>query len=212
MNWCHGYGRFKQGNDEYVHSLDHSHSSSGQYPPPPGTSLHSDLEVSPSEELNKYRPRPKTTTLIPHHFSLEPATTANMSTLLETRAEAAARSETIFRKHVLLRRVLERHEATIGKRWQKKSRLQRLGILLAAWPDMPRTHRPDFAAFRSDHENIARAAVQHRSAFLWPSVNQEDLADPRTLPILLNSRARNPHMYSPRQTMTAAIWGESRTP
>ncbi|KAI0141523.1 hypothetical protein BJ166DRAFT_604128 [Pestalotiopsis sp. NC0098] len=81
-----------------------------------------------------------------------------MSTLLETRAEAAARSETIFRKHVLLRRVLERHEATIGKRWQKKSRLQRLGILLAAWPDMPRTHRPDFAAFRSDHENIARAA------------------------------------------------------
>ncbi|KAI4592397.1 hypothetical protein KJ359_011208 [Pestalotiopsis sp. 9143b] len=120
-----------------------------------------------------------------------------MSTLPEIRAEAVARSEAIFRKHDLLKRLLERHKTTLGRRWQKKSRPQRLGILLAAWPDMPRTHQPDFAAFRSDHENIARAAAQHRSAFLWPSINQEYLGDPRTLPILLNSRGRNPpHVFA----------------
>ena len=34
------------------------------------------------------------------------------------------------------------------------------------------------------------AAATHGDAFMWPYINQEDLAKPRTLPILLNSRGR----------------------
>ncbi|ETS86949.1 hypothetical protein PFICI_00777 [Pestalotiopsis fici W106-1] len=115
----------------------------------------------------------------------------------EVRELAARRSERIFAGYRLLQSILERHESTIQKRWEKKSRPQRLSILLGAWPDMPLTHRPDFAAFRRNSNNIPRVAAQHRSAFLWPSINQEDLGDPRTLPLLLNARGRNhPHVFA----------------
>lgn len=115
----------------------------------------------------------------------------------QVRKQATDHSKQIYAKYHQLRSILDRHEATIQKRWEKKSRTQRLSILLAAWPDMPLTHRPDFAAFRKDHRNMARAAAQHRSAFIWPSVNQEDLGDPKTLPLLLNARGRNlPHVFA----------------
>lgn len=55
---------------------------------------------------------------------------------------------------------------------------------------MLRGYRPDVSAFRCDYEDMARA--QCRPAIIWYSINQEDLGHPRTLPILLNSRARNP--------------------
>ena len=38
--------------------------------------------------------------------------------------------------------ILERYEPLIRKRWIKKARQQRLSILLAAAPNMPRYHRP----------------------------------------------------------------------
>jgi hypothetical protein len=115
----------------------------------------------------------------------------------EIRKMAAQRSERIFANYRRLQSIVERHEATIQKRWEKKSRTQRVSILLGAWPDMPLTHRPDFAVFRKNSFNMSRVAAQHRSAFLWPSVNQEDLGDPKTLPLLLNARGRNhPHVFA----------------
>ncbi|KAI4869994.1 hypothetical protein F4820DRAFT_443476 [Hypoxylon rubiginosum] len=115
----------------------------------------------------------------------------------EVRREAKDRSTNIFAYHEKLQSILERHEATIQKRWEKKTRTQRLGILLQAWPGMPLTHRPDFAAFRKHAANLNKVAIQHRSSFIWPIINQEDLGDPKTLTLLLNSRGRNPpHLFA----------------
>ncbi|KAI0809327.1 hypothetical protein GGR55DRAFT_689508 [Xylaria sp. FL0064] len=115
----------------------------------------------------------------------------------EVRREANARSANIFAYYERLQGILERHEATIRKRWEKKTRTQRLSILLQAWPGMPLTHRPDFAAFRNHAGNLNSAAIKHRSSFIWPIINQEDLGDPSTLPLLLNSRGRNhPHVFA----------------
>ncbi|KAI0533533.1 hypothetical protein GGR58DRAFT_486103 [Xylaria digitata] len=115
----------------------------------------------------------------------------------EVRREARDRSTNIFTYHEKLLGILERHEATIQKRWEKKTRTQRLGILLQAWPDMPLTHRPDFAAFRKHAGNLNSVAIKYRSSFVWPIINQEDLGDPKTLTLLLNSRGRNhPHVFA----------------
>ncbi|KAI1264069.1 hypothetical protein F5Y18DRAFT_392433 [Xylariaceae sp. FL1019] len=110
----------------------------------------------------------------------------------EIRREVNDRRGQIFAHYHTLRSILERHEATIRRRWEKKSRTARIGILLQAWPGMALTHRPDFAAFRKDARNLNDAAIQHRSSFIWPTINQEDLSDPKTLPLLLNARGRNP--------------------
>ncbi|KAI0970428.1 hypothetical protein F4678DRAFT_139287 [Xylaria arbuscula] len=62
---------------------------------------------------------------------------------------------------------------------------------------MPLTHRPDFAAFYKHAGNLNSVAIQHRSSFVWPIINQEDLGDPKTLTLLLNSRGRNhPHLFA----------------
>lgn len=115
----------------------------------------------------------------------------------EVQREAGDRVSHIFAHYEKLQRILERHEATIRKRWEKKTRTQRLGVLLQAWPGMPLTHRPDFAAFYKQARNLNSVAIQHRSSFIWPIINQEDLGDPKTLTLLLNSRGRNhPHLFA----------------
>ncbi|KAH9986731.1 hypothetical protein F4779DRAFT_304859 [Xylariaceae sp. FL0662B] len=109
----------------------------------------------------------------------------------EVRREAREKSGSILANYRLLEEILERHEAKIRKRWEKKSRPQRLKILLDSWPDMPTTHRPDFASFRKHGGKMNRISNQERSAFMWPYINQEDLAKPKSLPLLLNARGRN---------------------
>lgn len=66
----------------------------------------------------------------------------------EVQREAKDRRTNIFANYRALQSILERHEAAIQKRWERKTRTKRIGILLQLWPDMPLTHRPDFAAFR----------------------------------------------------------------
>ncbi|KAI1108569.1 hypothetical protein F5Y14DRAFT_74617 [Nemania sp. NC0429] len=115
----------------------------------------------------------------------------------EVRQEAKDRSINIYAHYERLHSILERHEATIQKRWEKKTRTQRIGVLVQAWPDMPLTHRPDFAAFRKHAGNLNSVARKHRSSFVWPMINQEDLGEPKTLTLLLNSRGRNlPHTFA----------------
>ena len=67
--------------------------------------------------------------------------------------EAQAYSRSIFTNYYTLKKILNRHEATVQRRWMKKSRQQRLQILLKAWPDMPPAHRPDYKAFDSEHQD-----------------------------------------------------------
>lgn len=73
----------------------------------------------------------------------------------------------------------------------KKTKTQRLKILLSAWPGLPTLHHPDFDAFRKETKQKREAGTGYRAAFIWPYLNQEDLARPRTLLLLLNARARN---------------------
>ncbi|KAI1185993.1 hypothetical protein F5B17DRAFT_432033 [Nemania serpens] len=96
----------------------------------------------------------------------------------EVRREAKDRFTKTFTYYEKLHNILERHEATIQKRWEKKTRTQHLGVLLQAWPGMPLTHRPDFAAFRKHAANLDSVARQHCLSFIWAIVNQEDLGDP----------------------------------
>ncbi|UKZ74935.1 hypothetical protein TrVFT333_002605 [Trichoderma virens FT-333] len=109
----------------------------------------------------------------------------------EVRREAKDKTRKIFSDYRRLQAIVERHESTIQKRWEKKTRTQRLAILLEAWPDMPIVHRPEFAAFRKYPRQLHAAAATHYGSFMWPYINQEDLAKPKSLLMLLNARARN---------------------
>ncbi|XDG02516.1 hypothetical protein ABKA04_002131 [Annulohypoxylon sp. FPYF3050] len=109
----------------------------------------------------------------------------------EVRREAHEKSGRILANYHLLEEILKRHELKIQKRWEKKPRPQRLSILLSNWPDMPVSHRPDVATFRKYGRNMNRMPDHERNAFIWPYVNQEDLAKPKSLPLLLNARGRN---------------------
>ncbi len=109
----------------------------------------------------------------------------------DVRREAEERAARLLANHSLLQDILQRHEAKIQKRWEKKTRTQRLAILVEAWPNMPATHRPDYAAYRKHATRMNSMAIQLRGSFIWPYINQEDLAKPRTLLLLLNARGRN---------------------
>ncbi|PSK51597.1 hypothetical protein B9Z65_2864 [Elsinoe australis] len=82
--------------------------------------------------------------------------------------EATLRSRRIWKNWHSLNAILKRHEATIQKRWRKKSVQSRRELLLSAWPDMPLPHRPDLyalrrEAFRTDHLPLVEAKDQ-----IWP--------------------------------------------
>ena len=100
-------------------------------------------------------------------------------------------SVSIFKDWSKLNAILKRFEAPIQKRWLKKSPRQRKEILLNAWPEMPTTHRPDFAGFRNTKKNTPRSHTLPSAAFLWPYINLEDLQIPHHLLLFLNSRGRH---------------------
>ncbi|KAF2143937.1 uncharacterized protein K452DRAFT_285979 [Aplosporella prunicola CBS 121167] len=109
----------------------------------------------------------------------------------EMREEARERAANIYEHWSPLNQILQRHEATIRKRWLKKTREQRRKILLTAWPSMPPMHRPDFDAFIRESEQQRAAGTSFKDAFTWPYINQEDLLKPRILLLFLNARGRN---------------------
>ncbi|KAG0199117.1 hypothetical protein BGX28_007544 [Mortierella sp. GBA30] len=113
---------------------------------------------------------------------------SSFPTPAEVRNQARKRVTNIFKDWELLNRIVLRHEATIQKRWMKKSREQRKTILLAAWPDMSVSHRPDMDAFFREK---SRTNTAFREAYLWPHINQEDLLKPKLFLIFLNVRGRN---------------------
>ncbi|KAL1873962.1 hypothetical protein Daus18300_003836 [Diaporthe australafricana] len=109
----------------------------------------------------------------------------------EVRQEINGRTGRIFTSYDTLHQILVRHEAAVQKRWMKKTRTQRLKILLEAWPDMAAVHRPDFHAFREEDIKRRKTRTHFRDHYVWPYINQEDLCKPKLLLLLLNSRGRN---------------------
>ncbi|KAK3669234.1 hypothetical protein LTR78_010888 [Recurvomyces mirabilis] len=105
--------------------------------------------------------------------------------------QSRPRIASIFQDWKLLRAIMERHEATIQKRWRKKTKVQRLKILLTAWPEMAASHRPDYFALRKETAEERRAGTKYRAYFLWPYINQEDLTDAKKLLLLFQARGRS---------------------
>lgn len=117
----------------------------------------------------------------------------NVESLADLQAQTKELSVAIFRHWILLNKTLKRCEDVIQKRWMKKNNSQRLAILLAAWPGMAATHRPDFASLRDISDKGCRRRLnreKEREYNLWPFVNQEDLIQPSNLLMFLNSRGR----------------------
>ena len=118
----------------------------------------------------------------------------SMLTAKEVVTKARPQSQAIVDHWNQLNGIIARHEATIQKRWMKKTVPQRKSILLESWPEMAASHRPDIQLWKSNRKLSPDA---RREAFLFPQINLEDLTKPRLLLLLLNSRARNPpHMFA----------------
>lgn len=117
-----------------------------------------------------------------------PIRTDELPQIRRTIKETADR---IFANYRELQAVIERHEATIQKRWSKKSELKRRTVLLGAWPKMASDHRPDVELVRRQKPGQVFTGVE-RDAFLMPFINLQDLSKTEPLPLMLNSRARNP--------------------
>ncbi|KAF9880965.1 hypothetical protein CkaCkLH20_01115 [Colletotrichum karsti] len=105
----------------------------------------------------------------------------------EVREKATPMAEELFKDWETLQKIVERHEATIQRRWMKKSKPKRREILLAVWPGMSELHRPDLAAFRKK-----RTGEAARAACMWPNINLEDLSKTEPLLLMINARGRNP--------------------
>jgi hypothetical protein len=87
--------------------------------------------------------------------------------------------------------VLDRHEATIHRRWLKKTNKRRRTIILEAWgTNMPSSHRPDFAALELESDDKRMDGSDYRDSYLWPYINVEDLCKSRSLLLLMSTRGR----------------------
>ncbi|KAG0303484.1 hypothetical protein BGZ98_006591 [Dissophora globulifera] len=112
---------------------------------------------------------------------------SSFPTAAEVRKQSRASVKNIFDDWNLLNHIIQRHEATIQKKWLKKSRDQRRNTLLHAWPKMPKMHRPDMEAFFVE----SSMQTSNPDVYLWPGINQEDLLKPKIMLIFLNARARH---------------------
>jgi hypothetical protein len=92
----------------------------------------------------------------------------------EIRKHGIKFSTSIIKDWAILHAVVKRFEAKIQKRWLKKGLKQRQQILLQAWPDMSKDHRPDFASVRNTKRAYTpRSRTTPSQAYLWPYINLE---------------------------------------
>lgn len=116
---------------------------------------------------------------------------SSFPTFAELSREARSRSSEIFAQWVTLHDILDRHEEQIQRRWLKKSHSQRTKILLTAWPNMSKSHRPDFLALRRETPQKRSQGSQYREAYLWLYINVEDFVQNTTLLLFFKSRGRH---------------------
>ena len=99
----------------------------------------------------------------------------------EARSAIRTHAESKFKSWTLLNAIILRREATLRKRWMKKNQIKRREIPHVAWPNMERSHRPDFDAIFQK----PKGSSNKKYACMWPYINLEDLLKPSSLPILL---------------------------
>jgi hypothetical protein len=110
----------------------------------------------------------------------------------EVRSQVRQMAPRIFQNWETLMKITERYEDVIRRRWSKKSKPKRRDLLLAAWPDMAKGHRPDLAVFKSRRPGQPHEKGSRRDAFMWPYINLEDLSQTEPLLLMINSRGRHP--------------------
>ncbi|MCJ1396236.1 hypothetical protein MMC18_009125 [Xylographa bjoerkii] len=122
---------------------------------------------------------------------------ASFPSVSDVKRKARAYSRDIFTSWETLHAILERHETLIRRRWGKKSQDQRKKVLLAAWPMMSGSHRPDYKVIDKETAQERQQGTKYREAYLYPYINIEDLVQGRSLLIFLNSRGRHlPEAFS----------------
>lgn len=119
--------------------------------------------------------------------------------------EAKRRVESISAHFTQLNDIITHYEDVIRTRWTKKSQDQRLQVLLAAWPDMAKEHRPEWKASRFDLVQQKFNHPKYRDYYLWPAINQEDLLQTQNLLLLADSRGRS------HPSVFAAVDGSTMT-
>lgn len=118
--------------------------------------------------------------------------TPEFVTVTHVKRKAEHYAKDIFSCQHTLIHIMDRYDATLIKRWSKKSAERRRKVLLHVLPSIHSTHRPDFQAMRKERSGNPSHHVQFRDAWLLPSLNLEDLTKAKTLPLFLRSRAYNP--------------------
>lgn len=113
-------------------------------------------------------------------------------TVKQIRTHATSFSHSIFSDWTQLNAILKRFEATIRKRWLRKTTKQRRELLLKVRPTIPHVHRPDFEGFRNQgNARVSRAITCSADAHLTPYINLQDLQQGHNLLQILHSRGRN---------------------
>ncbi|KAL2069691.1 hypothetical protein VTL71DRAFT_14370 [Oculimacula yallundae] len=112
----------------------------------------------------------------------------------------------IFRSWDQLHIILDAHQDTIFARWTKKTRALKEELLVEAWPEIPRTHRPDFAMFE-DFKLLNEVVTdpQKLAASKWPHMNLEDLCKGKHLLMLIETRARYHPIVFARSDLEASL-------
>lgn len=132
------------------------------------------------------------------------------------RSEIKQTAERIYSNWENLGSIVQRHEATVQRRWSNKSKLKRRELLLTTWPNMARDHRPDLALETNSYGVAAykkgmkerlkgkpwqpkKYEGSQREALLMPYMNLHDLTKTESLLLMINARARQPpHAFSKR--------------
>lgn len=109
----------------------------------------------------------------------------------EANDQAKDLSVRIFKHWPHLNQILVHFELIIRKRWMQQLRDQRKAILLEAWPNMSKKHRPDFDAYRREPAEHREAGSHFKEAYTWPYVNLEDLCTGKNLLLYLNARGHH---------------------
>ncbi|KAH7397842.1 hypothetical protein BKA64DRAFT_50779 [Cadophora sp. MPI-SDFR-AT-0126] len=105
-----------------------------------------------------------------------------------------------------LQYILDRYHDLVLRRWSKKTRGAKEDILLEAWPDIPLTHRPDFALFhRFEPLRFPITDSHELMAAKFPSLNVEDLSQGKHFLMLVDARARNAPKEFARSDLEASV-------
>ncbi|KAK4936214.1 hypothetical protein LTR10_022861 [Elasticomyces elasticus] len=127
----------------------------------------------------------------------------------EVKLRISTQSKKIFTARDNILQILNRKESRLQQRWAKKSKDKRAKLLRAAWPEIPSTHGVDIQeTLEAIYPKKGKSAKPPASDtdYKWPSMNLEDLAHGRNLPLLLNSRGRNqPNVFAHADLAATAI-------